>query len=127
MTALTRLTLTDFRNYRDCVLAPGPSFVLLSGPNGAGKTNILEAVSRLTPGRGLRQVAISQMARGAGPGNFSVAASLNPRPFRGGEKPRSGEGAGEISLGTGTSPTARTDGACTGASRSVRKNRRYRC
>jgi DNA replication and repair protein RecF len=95
VTALTRLALTNFRNYDDALIEPGPGFVLLSGPNGAGKTNILEAVSLLTPGRGLRQVAISQIARGDGPGNFSVAASLAPS---------SGEEA--IALGTGTSAAA---------------------
>ena len=52
-------------------------FVLLSGPNGAGKTNVLEAVSLLTPGRGLRQVPIAEMARSDGPGGFAVAARLD--------------------------------------------------
>ena len=87
---LTRLALTDFRNHGDALVEPGPGFVLLSGPNGAGKTNILEAVSLLTPGRGLRQVALSEMARADGPGGFAVAARLT-------------EG---MELGTGTSPTA---------------------
>ena len=57
MTAVTRLALTDFRNYADAVLEAGNGFVLLSGDNGAGKTNILEAVSLLAPGRGLRGAA----------------------------------------------------------------------
>ena len=77
MTAVTRLSLTDFRNYRDARLDAANGFVLLSGPNGAGKTNILEAVSLLTPGRGLRQIPISQLARSDGPGGFSVAAWLS--------------------------------------------------
>ena len=47
--ALTRLTLTDFRNHAAALIEPGPGFVLLSGDNGAGKTNLLEAVSLLTP------------------------------------------------------------------------------
>ena len=63
MTAVTRLSLTDFRNHRDALLEAGQGFVLLSGPNGAGKTNVLEAVSLLTPGRGLRQVPIAEMSR----------------------------------------------------------------
>jgi len=88
MTALTRLDLTDFRNHRDALIEAGPGFVLLSGPNGAGKTNVLEAVSLLTPGRGLRQVPISEMARSDGPGRFAVAARLTD----------------EIELGTGTTP-----------------------
>jgi len=127
MTALTRLSLTDFRNHRDALIEVGPGFVLLSGPNGAGKTNVLEAVSLLTPGRGLRQVPISEMARSDGPGGFSVAATLSPLSFRGGDDsaklsegrgsydpieglPRpptpSPKGEGGIQIGTGTSPTA---------------------
>jgi DNA replication and repair protein RecF len=77
MTAVTRLTLTDFRNHRDALIEGGKGFVLLSGPNGAGKTNVLEAVSLLTPGRGLRQVPIGEMARSDGPGGFAVAARLD--------------------------------------------------
>ncbi len=73
---LTRLVLTDFRNHADAVLAPGPGFVVLTGENGAGKTNILEAVSLLAPGRGLRRAALSDMARQGGPGGFGVAARL---------------------------------------------------
>ena len=76
MTAVVRLSLTDFRNHRDAVIEAREGFVLLSGPNGAGKTNVLEAVSLLTPGRGLRQVPIGEMARSDGPGGFSVAARL---------------------------------------------------
>ena len=87
---ISRLALTDFRNHAAALVEPGPGFVLLSGPNGAGKTNVLEAVSLLTPGRGLRQVAISEMARSDGQGSFSVSARL-------------GEG---VDLGTGTIPTA---------------------
>lgn len=76
MTAVTRLSLTEFRNYRDAVVEVVEGFVLLSGPNGAGKTNVLEAVSLLTPGRGLRQVPIAEMARSGGSGGFAVAARL---------------------------------------------------
>jgi DNA replication and repair protein RecF len=77
MTAITRLSLTDFRNHRDAVMAIDDGFILLSGPNGAGKTNVLEAVSLLTPGRGLRQVPIAEMGRSSGPGGFAVAARLD--------------------------------------------------
>ena len=76
MGQITRLFLNDFRNYRDALVEPGAGFVLLTGPNGAGKTNVLEAVSLLTPGRGLRQVPISEIARSDGPGGFAVAARL---------------------------------------------------
>ena len=77
MTAVTRLSLSEFRNHRDAVVEASEGFVLLSGPNGAGKTNVLEAVSLLTPGRGLRQVPISEMARSGGPGGLAVAARLH--------------------------------------------------
>jgi DNA replication and repair protein RecF len=81
---IARISLTDFRNHRDALIEAGPGFVLLSGPNGAGKTNVLEAVSLLSPGRGLRQVRISEMARSDGPGGFAVATTLSsPSPLRG--------------------------------------------
>ena len=73
---VSRLSLTDFRSYADAVVAPGPGFVILTGENGAGKTNMLEAVSLLAPGRGLRGVALAEMARRDGPGSFAVAARL---------------------------------------------------
>jgi DNA replication and repair protein RecF len=74
--AVTRLVLTDFRNHRAAALAPGSGFVVLTGDNGAGKTNILEAVSLLAPGRGLRRAPLSEMARQDGDGGFGVAATL---------------------------------------------------
>jgi DNA replication and repair protein RecF len=86
---VTRLALTDFRNHADALIEPGPGFVLLSGDNGAGKTNILEAVSLLAPGRGLRGAALSEMARSDGPGGFAVAARLH-----------------DIEIGTGALATA---------------------
>src|SRR6201996_7064602 len=73
---LSRLVLTDFRNHGDLALAPGAGFVVLTGDNGAGKTNILEAVSLLAPGRGLRRAPLGEMARQGGPGGFGVAAML---------------------------------------------------
>ena len=76
MSALTRLALTEFRNYADAVLEAGDGFVLLSGDNGAGKTNILEAVSLLTPGRGLRGAALGEMARSDGLGGFGIGGRL---------------------------------------------------
>ena len=85
---LTRLTLTDFRSYAAATLDPGPGFVVLTGDNGAGKTNILEAVSLLAPGRGLRGSTLGEMGRKGGAGGFSVSARL-----------------GDIDFGTGTIPT----------------------
>nr|WP_294851600.1 DNA replication/repair protein RecF [uncultured Sphingomonas sp.] len=75
---IQRLVLNNFRNYHDLVLGAGAGFNLLFGGNGSGKTNILEAVSLLTPGRGLRQVALSDIARTDGPGGFAIAAKLEP-------------------------------------------------
>lgn len=86
--AVTRLILTDFRNHADATLSPGGNFVVLTGDNGAGKTNILEAVSLLAPGRGLRRAPLRDMARQGGPGGFGVAAEL----------------AGPSTIGTGTQP-----------------------
>jgi DNA replication and repair protein RecF len=86
---ITRLSLTNFRCYADAVIAPGPGFNILTGENGAGKTNILEAISLLTPGRGLRGVALGEIAQQGGPGGFGVAAQLD-----------------EIELGTGTLASA---------------------
>ena len=76
MVSVSRLTLTDFRSYATASIEPGPGFVLLSGDNGAGKTNCLEAVSLLTPGRGLRGASLAEMARSGGPGGFGVAARV---------------------------------------------------
>jgi DNA replication and repair protein RecF len=91
--AVTRLALTDFRSYAAALITPGPGFVVLTGENGAGKTNVLEAVSLLSPGRGLRRAALADMARSDGPGGFSIAA-------------RVATPGGDIDLGTGTAPTA---------------------
>jgi DNA replication and repair protein RecF len=83
--AVLRLSLTDFRSYADALLAPGPGLVVLTGENGAGKTNVLEAVSLLSPGRGLRGASLAEMARTGGGGGFAVAARL-----------------GDVEVGTGT-------------------------
>lgn len=87
--AVSRLVLTDFRNHADATLAPGPGFVVLSGENGAGKTNVLEALSLLAPGRGLRRAPLAEMARQGGSGGFGVAARLD-----------------ETDIGTGTQANA---------------------
>lgn len=65
--------------------------IVLAGENGAGKTNVLEAVSLLSPGRGLRGAALSEVARSGGPGGFAVSARLMASP-----------GAEPIDIGTGT-------------------------
>ena len=60
---ITRLTLTDFRNYESLRLEPQIGPVIFIGENGTGKTNILEAVSFLTAGRGLRGAKLSDITR----------------------------------------------------------------
>jgi len=86
---VSRLTLSNFRSYATALMEPGPGFVLLFGENGAGKTNLLEALSMLAPGRGLRGAALSEMARQGGCGAWAVAAKL-----------------GDVDIGTGTLPAA---------------------
>ena len=73
---LSRLVLTDVRNHAALTLAPAAGFVALTGANGVGKTNVLEAVSLLAPGKGLRRAALSEVASEGGPGGFGVAATL---------------------------------------------------
>lgn len=74
---LSQLTLHNFRNYPELRLNAAPGFMVFSGANGAGKTNILEAVSLLAPGRGLRRAALRDIAYQGGPGDFAVAAQLD--------------------------------------------------
>ncbi|WP_299476729.1 DNA replication/repair protein RecF [uncultured Roseibium sp.] len=73
---LTRLSLTDFRNYTHLIMPIAANMVAFVGANGAGKTNILEAISFLTAGRGLRRAALADAARSSGDGNWSVAATV---------------------------------------------------
>ena len=60
--AVRRLALTNFRCYDSLVINPNKRLIVLTGENGAGKTNLLEALSLLSPGRGLRQAQLSEMA-----------------------------------------------------------------
>lgn len=75
-TAITRLTLTDFRNHAGLRLDVEAPLVALSGANGVGKTNILEAISLLAPGRGLRGAAFEELARQGGAGAWAVSAEI---------------------------------------------------
>ena len=86
---IERLALTDFRNYRTLSLALDDRHVVLTGDNGAGKTNLLEAVSFLSPGRGLRRAPYGEVARKEAADGFSVFAALSGM-------------AGEAEIGTGT-------------------------
>ena len=74
--ALDRIVLGNFRNHRATALDGAGQFNLLIGENGAGKTNVLEALSLLAPGRGLRRASLAGMALQTGPGSFTVSAAL---------------------------------------------------
>ena len=60
---IERLRLTNFRNYAELTLDVDPGPIVLTGPNGAGKTNLLEAVSLLTAGQGLRRAPYAELTR----------------------------------------------------------------
>ena len=73
MLRLTRLTLTEFRNYPTLTWRPAARISVLHGPNGSGKTNLLEALSLLVPGRGLRGARNADLPRQGGTGAWAVA------------------------------------------------------
>ena len=77
--AVVRLTLTDFRSYRGQRLLVDDRPVVLTGPNGAGKTNLLEAISMLAPGRGLRRSRLGELGRIGAEGPWAVAAQARGR------------------------------------------------
>ena len=90
--ALQSLTLTDFRSYERAELAPGGRSVFLFGPNGAGKTNLLEAISLLSPGRGMRAASLAELGRraagrGAGPRLGGLGGGRGRRRARCGSAP----------------------------------------
>ncbi|MEX2641807.1 MAG: DNA replication/repair protein RecF [Acetobacterales bacterium] len=92
--AVRRLRLTNFRSYPTLRLDLGPAPVVLTGPNGAGKTNLLEALSFLVPGRGLRRARLAEAQhQGCGdaspaPAGWGVAATVDTP-------------GGSVELGTG--------------------------
>jgi DNA replication and repair protein RecF len=97
---IRRLTLTNFRSYRSAQIEVGPGLVVLVGPNGAGKTNLIEAISFLAPGRGLRRATLEDVAFSEGDGSWAVSAEV--------------EGAlGLATLGTGIEPPASEDAVIT--------------
>jgi len=71
-----RLTLSNFRNYHSASLETGAKTIALVGPNGAGKTNLLEAISFLAPGRGLRRATLDEVAFSEGDGSWAVSAEI---------------------------------------------------
>lgn len=77
MTCISKLKLTNFRNYSSYKLDElEQGFVVLTGPNGSGKTNILEAVSFLAPGRGLRRAKIDEIRNHAANDSWAVSARV---------------------------------------------------
>jgi DNA replication and repair protein RecF len=76
---LTRLDLTDFRNYAALSWRPASRVTVISGPNGSGKTNLLEAISLLGPGRGLRQARAVEFPRLRPGGDTSWAVAARVR------------------------------------------------
>lgn len=96
-----RLSLTNFRNYAEVELRVTAAPVVLLGENGAGKTNLLEAVSLLAPGQGLRRAAYVDLARAGGQGDWAVAAHLVTQD-------------GPIDIGTGLQPAVTSAPPATG-------------
>ena len=88
---IRRLNLANFRSYRASSLRVDAQLAILVGPNGAGKTNLIEAISFLAPGRGLRRATLDEVAFSEGDGSWAAAAEV--------------EGAlGLATLGTGIEP-----------------------
>ena len=86
-----RLVLADFRSYAALDAALDGSMIVLTGDNGAGKTNVLEAVSLLSLGRGLRRADLADCARLHGTGGWAVSAEII-------------DGDHQVQLGTGIEP-----------------------
>jgi DNA replication and repair protein RecF len=74
---IRRLTLTNFRSYRAAQIEVAAGPVVLVGPNGAGKTNLIEAISFLAPGRGLRRATLDEVAFQESDGSWAVAADVD--------------------------------------------------
>ena len=74
---ICRLTLSNFRSYHAANIVVAGDLVVLVGPNGAGKTNLLEAISLLSPGRGLRRAETGELAFNEGDGSWAVSAEVD--------------------------------------------------
>lgn len=103
----TRLVLTDFRNYRETRLTLGCEPVVLTGANGAGKTNLLEALSFLAPGRGLRGARLGDIERRA-PGCHAVEPSDAARGWAVAAIVETRRGP--VRIGTGRDPAGQAPG-----------------
>ncbi|MEZ5925431.1 MAG: DNA replication/repair protein RecF [Hyphomicrobiaceae bacterium] len=88
--SVERLRLSNFRSYADLSLELTPEPVVLFGPNGAGKTNLLEAVSLLAPGSGLRRSPYAELVRIGGGRRWAVSAVVRTA-------------SGTVTIGTGPS------------------------
>jgi DNA replication and repair protein RecF len=98
--SIRRLALTNFRSYRAASLEVASALVVLTGENGAGKTNLIEAISLLAPGRGLRRATLEEIAFSEGDGSWAASAEI--------------EGMlGLATLGTGIEPPIADEGART--------------
>jgi DNA replication and repair protein RecF len=95
MLRLGRLVLSGFRNYAALTWRPEGRVSVFYGPNGSGKTNLLEAVSLLVPGRGLRGARLADLARWGGAGWAVAGRFLTVQ--------------GELDIGTGTPPEGALD------------------
>jgi len=91
--SVTRLRLTDFRCYATASFDGDARPVVLTGPNGAGKTNMLEAISYLAPGRGLRQARLADIDRLDSRNVWAVAATVSGP-------------CGNVEIGTGRDPAS---------------------
>ncbi len=105
--ALTALSLTHVRNYASASVAFDAPLVVLTGENGAGKTNLLEAISLLTPGRGLRRASFEEITRSGAASGWAVAATV----MRNGEETRLGTGLAEAAPGEARARVVRINGA----------------
>src|SRR5690242_7191151 len=74
--AIRRLTLTNFRSYHAATVDVSGQLIVLTGPNGTGKTNLIEAISFLVPGRGLRRATFEEVAFAEGDGSWAVSAEI---------------------------------------------------
>ena len=89
--AIEEIRLTAFRNYAEAALTLDSRHVVLTGDNGSGKTNLLEAVSFLSPGRGLRRAPYGEVVKDGTEAGFSIFARIDGME-------------GEVAIGTGSEP-----------------------
>ncbi len=90
--SISQITLSHFRNYADMRLICGARPIILTGANGSGKTNLVEAISLLVPGRGLRRAALVDLQNRSAASSWAVAVELRT-------------GSGNLKIGTGRDGT----------------------